>query len=204
MPRWPAAVALVLIGAIYLIVSSRFTLGPNWLVLAAVVTLLIPLTFTHRMGLHDWTRLLALGVTALVTLFVAASAIFLVVRLIGYQTPAVSLLRDAVLIWTVNILVFALWYWEIDGGGPGRRHPGRHASTDFAFPQQQQDDGLVEGWSPGFIDYLFLAFNTSTAFSPTDTLVFSRRTKVLMMIQSSISLVVVVVLAARAINTLGS
>lgn len=102
----------------------------------------------------------------------------------------------------MNILAFAVWYWEIDGGGPARRHPGRHSSTDFAFPQQQDDDGLVEGWSPGFVDYLFLAFNTSIAFSPTDTLVLSRRAKLLMMAQALISLVVLAVLAARAINTL--
>ncbi len=103
------------------------------------------------------------------------------------------------------ILTFALWYRTLDAGGPAKRHPGKHASTDFAFPQQQQDDdGLVEGWSPTFLDYLFVAFNTATAFSPTDTLVLSRRMEVAMMAESAIALVVVAVLAARAINTIGS
>lgn len=120
----------------------------------------------------------------------------------GDAARFVALLRADLI---ANVLTFALWYWDIDGGGPAHRHPGRHASSDFAFPQQQlDDDGLVEGWSPGFIDYLFLAFNTSTAFSPTDTIVLSRHAKVLMMLRSSISLVVIGILVARAINTLGS
>jgi uncharacterized membrane protein len=127
------------------------------------------------------------------------------VQLTHGQAQGVNLLRDAAIIWVANVVTFALWYWTIDAGGPARRHPGRHASTDFAFPQQQlDDDGIVEGWSPGFLDYLFLAFNTSTALSPTDTLVFSRHAKVLMMLQATISLVVIAVIAARAVNILAN
>ena len=101
-------------------------------------------------------------------------------------------------------LTFALWYWEIDGGGPSERRRDGHVSTDFLFPQLQIGDGNVErGWWPGFLDYMFVAFNASTAFSPTDTLILSRRAKVLMMVQALIAVVTVVVIAARAINTLG-
>jgi len=203
--RWPATLAVLTIGAIFFFISSKYTIGPRWVVLAVTAVLLIPLWVTRRRGMHVWTHGIALALNGVLTLAVASSAILLFYRLYTGETQAFALLRDAILIWGVNIVVFALWYWNLDAGGPAKRHPGKHASTDFAFPQQQQDDdGLVEGWSPGFTDYLFLAFNTSTAFSPTDTLVLARRMKVLMMLQSAISLLIVAVLAARAINTIGN
>ncbi len=202
--RWPATLAVLLIGTIFFFISSKYTVGPSWVVLAVTAALLIPLWATRRRGMHHWTRAIALALNGVLTLAVASSAILLLVRLSTGETQSLALLRDASLIWGVNIVVFALWYWNLDAGGPAKRHPGKHASSDFAFPQQQQDDdGEVEGWSPGFTDYLFLAFNTSTVFSPTDTLVLARRMKVLMMLQSAISLLIVAVLAARAINTIG-
>lgn len=203
--RWPATIAVLAVGAIFFFISSKYTVGPRWVVLAVTAVLLIPLWVTRARGLHVWTHGIALALNGVLTLAVASSAILLLYRLSTGETQAFALLRDAVLIWAVNIVVFALWYWNLDAGGPAKRYPGKHASTDFAFPQQQQDDdGNVEGWSPGFTDYLFLAFNTSTAFSPTDTLVLARRMKVLMMLQSAISLLIVAVLAARAINTIGN
>ena len=114
------------------------------------------------------------------------------------------LLTGAGAIWAANLLTFSLWYWEIDGGGPSERSRDGHVSSDFLFPQLQIGDGTSSGgWWPGFLDYMFVAFNASTAFSPTDTLLLTRRAKVLMMIQSLISGVTVIVIAARAINTLG-
>lgn len=203
--RWPATVALAILGGVFFLISDRFPLGPRWTVPAVIAVLLVPIWFSRLRGLHDLTAVLTRALVVLMTLAVVASAALLVVLLPASLVGPLLLLRYAALIWVANVFTFALWYWEIDGGGPAMRHPGRHASTDFAFPQQQQDDdGLVEGWSPGFIDYLFLAFNTSTAFSPTDTLVLSRRAKLLLMLQSSISLLVLAILAARAINTLGS
>lgn len=201
--RWPATIAILLVGAAYLIIPDAYSVGPPWLALAGAVTLLIPLWTARARGRRRVAHLLGRVVIGAQTVAVGASALLLLARLTQGRTQALDLLRDAGLIWGANIVTFALWYWELDGGGPAERHPGRHSSTDFAFPQQQQDDdGLVEGWSPGFVDYLFLAFNTSTAFSPTDTLVLSRRMKLLMMVQSLISLLVVAVLAARAINTI--
>jgi uncharacterized membrane protein len=202
--RWPATIAVLLVGGLYLLISDRYSVGPSWLVLAFGVALLIPFWLAHHGGRPDLSHRLALGVNGLLTLAVAASAALLIIRLGQGKTQSFELLRDAALVWVANIVTFALWYWSIDGGGPAKRHPGKHASTDFAFPQMQQDDdGVVEGWSPTFLDYLFLAFNTSTAFSPTDTMVLSRPAKVLLMAQSTISLTVVAVLAARAINTIG-
>lgn len=205
VPRWPATIALIVLGTIFFLISARYPLGPRWSVPAVIAVLLVFVWITRWRGLHHLTGKIVKLLLALMTLAVIASATLLVVLIpVGGVTPRV-LLRYSALIWIANVLTFALWYWDIDGGGPAHRHPGRHASSDFAFPQQQlDDDGLVEGWSPGFIDYLFLAFNTSTAFSPTDTIVLSRHAKLLMMLQSSISLVVIGILVARAINTLGN
>jgi hypothetical protein len=128
--------------------------------------------------------------------------VFLVGSLLRGRAQAGYLLLDAALLWVSNVLTFALWYWEIDGGGPAHRHMGADCPSDFVFPQKVAGGTASEGWVPEFIDYVFLAFNTSTAFSPTDTMVLARRAKVLMMLQSVISLVTIAVLAARAINTL--
>jgi uncharacterized membrane protein len=108
-----------------------------------------------------------------------------------------------VLIWVSTVVTFAVWYWEIDGGGPAERTTGTHASEDFLFPQMDRNDGeRAIGWSPGFLDYLFVAFTTSSAFGPTDTPVLSGRVKILTVIQTVLSLVVVIVLVAWAVGTL--
>lgn len=188
----------------YLLVSRRLSLVPPWLLLAVVALLMVPITVSWRRGLHGITRKLALGTLGIVTLALVASAVFLVLELPDHNKALqpVTLLTDAALIWMANVLTFGIWYWEVDGGGPARRHHDRHCSKDFLFPQMASSDPELQQWTPRFVDYVFLAFNTSTALSPTDTQVLSRRAKVLMMAQASISLVVIVVLAARAINTL--
>jgi hypothetical protein len=97
------------------------------------------------------------------------------------------LLQDAALLWLINVVRFAVWYREIDGGGLAQRLREAHTSEDFLFPQMNLGDKSARNWSPGFLDYLFLAFNTSTAFSPTDTAVLSRQAKVFMMLQALLS-----------------
>lgn len=201
--RWPAVVALVLIGGGYLLLSDRFRIGPPWLVLLLVAVFLIPIDITRRLGAFRFTRALVLSVVALVTVAVVSSSLFLISQLVGgNKTPAPVLLRDGAVIWLANVVVFALWYWEIDGGGPAKRSLRPYRSTDLLFPQRSVDETSYPDWAPEFVDYLFLAFNTSAAFSPTDTLVLSRTVKGLMMIQSLISIVIIAVLVARAINTL--
>ncbi len=202
VPRWPAGVALLTIAGIYAALPEQLAVGARGTLLALVAVLLVPLLGAHLRGRHGLARTLALGLTGLVTLAVMVSAVLLVVTLAGRATSAPELLRDAALIWITTVLVFAVWYWEIDGGGPVERRADAHHSEDFLFPQMAADTASASGWSPRFVDYLFLAFNTSTAFSPTDTAVLSRRAKVLMMAQSLTSLLVVAVLAARAVNTL--
>lgn len=113
---------------------------------------------------------------------------------------ATNLLRSTALLWFFNILVFALWYWEIDGGGPWKRHLSGHHAADFLFLQQ------VNGasWAPHFLDYLFVAFTGATALSPADTYPLTRRAKVLMMIEAVLALALIGILVARAVNILGS
>lgn len=199
--HWPGGVALLVVGALYLAVEDRFSVGPSWLALAAAGALLVPSGIARLRGRHDVARGAMLAATALVTTAIIASAAILVRALPGGGTPAPALLRDAALIWVGNVAVFAAWYWEVDAGGPRVRHRDGYRAVDFVFPQCAAGSA-AEGWVPGFLDYLFLSFNTSTAFSPTDTLVLSGRAKVLMMVQSLVSLAVLAVLAARAINTL--
>ncbi len=203
-PRWPAAVALLLVGALYAVISGTLTFGPRAFLLALVSVLLVPLVSAHQQGRHRLARFLGLGLVSLVTVAVVVSVFLLISSSLSGRTPAPALLQDAALLWIINVVTFAVWYWEIDGGGPAQRHREGHVSDDFVFPQMNFDVKTARAWSPGFLDYLFLAFNTSTAFSPTDTAVLSRRAKVLMMVQALLSLLVIAVLVGRAVNTLAA
>jgi hypothetical protein len=192
-PRWPALVAMLAAGCVYLALPEPLSVGPSWLLLAIVLVLLIPLTVTYRSGNHSVARVLT---------FVANGAITLALMAHHLNTAA-TLLRAASTLWFTNILVFALWYWKLDGGGPLQRERATDRSdSDFLFPQMLTAEGRDSSWSPHFIDYLFLAFNTSTAFSPTDTAVLSRWAKLVTMLQALISLMIVVLLASRAVNIL--
>jgi hypothetical protein len=127
----------------------------------------------------------------------------LIIRLPSHADPPQELLRAAASLWIANVLVFASWYWRLDGGGPHERdQKSKHVEGAFLFPQMVLSGKQAHNWRPGFVDYLFLAFNTSTAFSPTDVPVLSRWAKIMMMVQACISLVTVALLAARAVNIL--
>lgn len=204
VPRWPAVVALLAIGALYAVLSDSLTLGPRAFLLALVAVLLVPLMTAHLRGSHRLARGFGFGVVGLVTIAVVASTFLLVSLALSEGTSAPALLRDAALLWGINVVTFAVWYWETDGGGPAQRLREGHRSEDFVFPQMNLDGDAARAWSPGFLDYLFLAFNTSTAFSPTDTAVLSQRAKVLMMMQALLSLVILAVLVSRAINALAA
>jgi hypothetical protein len=134
-----------------------------------------------------------------VTASTVSSAALLLVGLQHERQSADRLLADAGLIWLANVLTFAVWYWEVDGGGPFRRAAGG-GPPDFQFPQQAGAAPGDADWIPGLVDYLFVAFTASTAFSPTDTLPLSARAKLLTMAQAALSLVVFGVIAARAIG----
>jgi hypothetical protein len=205
-PRWPAILAVVAIGLLYLLLPERLTLGPNWTLLVLIFLLLIPSLITHRMGNIRVNSLLGLALSSFTTLALLWSLASLIVGLPKHRESPAVLLQAAAALWISNILVFASWYWRLDAGGPHARDlRDAHTEGAFLFPQMVMPPGRkasVHGWKPGFVDYLFLAFNTSTAFSPTDVPVLSRWAKLLMMMQSIISLGTVVILAARAINIL--
>jgi uncharacterized membrane protein len=205
-PRWLALVAALLFGLLYAILPPWLTVGPNWLPLAleGIVLAIIAGRWSgarlrQETLSHHLQRRLAFVLLAIVTLALG-SAVGLLIFNLPHNTRADVLLRAAALLWGCNILVFALWYWEIDGGGPLQRHMRGHQAADFLFPQQA--GGNVDGWAPHFLDYLFLAFTTATAFSPTDTMPLTRRAKALMMVESILSLLVLAILAARAVNIL--
>jgi hypothetical protein len=192
------------VGALYAAISATLTFGPRAFLLALVSVLLFPLLTAHQQGRHRLARLLSLGLVSLVTVAVVVSVFLLISSSFGRETPAPTLLQDAALLWLINVVTFAIWYWELDAGGPAQRLREAHTSEDFLFPQGNLSGKTARDWSPGFLDYLFIAFNTSTAFSPTDTAFLSQRAKVLMMVQALLSLLILAVLVSRAINTIAA
>jgi hypothetical protein len=202
-PRWPAFVAMLAASGVYIAMPNPFSVGPSWLLLAIVVLLLIPITFSYHRGRHDVTRILTFAANVTITCALIASLAHLVTGIPQHLETPRALLRSASALWTANILVFALWYWKLDAGGPLRRaRQSRGLNSSFLFPQMLIRENQDSTWKPHFVDYLFLAFNTSTAFSPTDTAALSRWAKLGMMVQSLISLLIVALLAARAVNIL--
>lgn len=207
-PRWPAVVAGLAVGLLFLAMPESLTVGPAWLMLVVIAALMIPTSFFHRIGRSDLNEIFAYVLLSVITLGVVSSLALLIMRLPGHKDAPVELLRAAAALWVSNLLVFASWYWRLDGGGPNERDKaGIHKDGAFLFPQMMMDQEQrrqmgEDKWSPGFVDYLFLAFNTSTAFSPTDVPVLSRWAKAMMIVQSMISLATVALLAARAVNIL--
>ena len=202
-PRWPAFVAMVAAGGVYLALPERLSLGPSWLLLVVVFVLMIPIVYSHRRGDFHITKMFTLVANGAITIGMIASLALLIEGIPHHRDSPGALLRGATALWFTNVLVFALWYWKLDAGGPlGRDGSRGRLDSSFLFPQMLSPEGENAQWSPHFMDYLFLAFNTSTAFSPTDTAALSRWAKLGMMLQSLISLTIVALLAARAVNIL--
>ena len=197
--RWPAILALLVIAVAYSEVSEGLAFVPRVVIPAGVLIGVLLIWLALLRGRHLVVRPIALGLLGVITIAEVGSTLLLVGILLKSTVAPSSLLTDAVFIWVINVVTFALWYWEIDGGGPLMRRDHSHRPKDFLFPQQAQGE---PNWLPGFLDYLFLAFNHSTAFSPTDTAVLSPRAKAMVMIQATLALMAVVVLIAKAINSL--
>ena len=187
---------------IHYALPDRFSFGPRWFVFAVVIVLVIPIIFSIKLGRKDIARNLTFAAIGVLTLSLVGSLGLLIEGLPKHKDPPRTLLLSATLLWITNILVFALWYWKLDAGGPLGREEASFKSS-FLFPQMTHPvTDEDRAWAPNFVDYLFLAFNPSTAFSPTDTAVLSRWAKAMTMLQSTISLVIIALLAARAINVL--
>jgi uncharacterized membrane protein len=221
-PLWPSA-ALVTSAILYADLPTRFIAGPSagafsvvrWLVpgltvlvLAALLASLPGSRLMRSVGLHGHRlrltrRWLSIGMIATVSAANAASIILLVHLLVnGAHANAPILLRAAVHMWVVNVLLFGLWYWQLDGGGPAARPMCEPAARDFLFPQQTEAALEAGGWKPLFLDYLYVSFTNAAAFSPTDTMPLSRWAKMLMLVQAAISLTLAVMVVARAVNIL--
>ena len=202
-PRWPAALAILATAALSLILPEPISFGPGWLLPAVASTLLIPTVLSYRLGRLTLNRVLSHVLLGVLTASMVWSLAILIVRLPSHRDTPQELLRAATTLWVANILVFASWYWRLDAGGPNERdRRASHTYGAFLFPQMMGSGKQARAWRPGFVDYLFLAFNTSTAFSPTDVPVLSRWAKLMMMVQALISLTTVALIAARAVNIL--
>ncbi len=218
-PRWHASLAVVAAMLLYITLPPRLTIGPVWAAPAIVLLLLVPLSILvprrHRETRR--TRFLSIMLIAIVNFFNLVSVLLLVGGLFRPEKAvlhsAAMLLRTGGQIWATNILVFALWFWELDGDGPDARAHAASATeiegADFLFPQMTialaGGDGthcIDRNWKPQFIDYLYLAFTNSTAFSPTDTMPLSRWAKILMTVEAVISLITIAIVVARSINAL--
>lgn len=207
-PRWQAVLAFVAVGAIYLALPRSLIVGPTWLLPTLIVVLLIPAVVSHRLGQLSLNRILGFATNSLITLALIGSVVLLVHALPSNKEPPLQLLFSAALLWITNVIVFALWYWRIDGGGPTRRHERyEFGSNSFLFPQMQipreeRSEFACARWRPHFVDYLFVAFTQSSTFGPTDAPLLARWAKVLSMIQAFISLSIVVLLISRAVGAL--
>ena len=211
-PRWPATLAVFTALALYWFLPEKLTLGPNWVLPLLELALLIPLSVVAPMRHKDeplWQRYAAVALIALVNAANIISLTLLVHDLLqgkanGKQIVGPQLLFSSILIWLTNVIVFGLWYWELDRGGPDERSHPAHRQPDFLFPQMTTPHCMDAHWSPTFIDYLYVSFTNATAFSPTDTMPLTPAAKGLMAIQSLISLLTIALVAARAVNILGS
>ena len=205
-PFWPAQLTVLTAIALQLLLPARLTIGPFWLIPGLEGALLIGMFFAtprELEGEHPVRRRVALGLTA----FVSAANIFslsaLTHYLLHHGTPnARELIIAGVLIWLTNFLIFALWYWEMDRGGPGKRAAGHDGPPDFLFPQMADDRIEPREWRPKFIDYTYVSLTNATAFSPTDTMPLTPMAKSIMGIQSLVSLVTIGLIVSRAINIL--
>jgi hypothetical protein len=207
-PRWQAILAFVAVGGIYLALPASLIVGPIWLLPSLIFVLLVPTVVSHRAGWHGLNRVLGITINGITTLALIGSVILLVRALPSHKEAPLQLLFSGALLWLTNVIVFALWYWRLDGDGPTRRQERKEfGSRSFLFPQMQIEKSErgrfeCEGWRPIFVDYFFVAFTQSSTFGPTDAPLLARWAKILGMIQISISLSIVILLISRAIGVL--
>jgi hypothetical protein len=216
-PRWHASLAVLAAMALYITLPPRLIVGPAWMAPLLILLVLVPLSVLapRRHGETRRMRIWSILLIAMVNFFNLASVLLLVG---GFFRPekaathsAAMILRTGAQIWLTNILVFALWFWELDGEGPDARARFDSATdfrnADFLFPQMQmaisgaKSSPCVDAsWKPQFIDYLYLAFTNSTAFSPADVMPLSRWAKVLMTVEALISLITIAIVLARSVS----
>jgi len=204
-PRWPASLALVVCAALYVVLPDRLVVGPHWLLPVLVALPLAPLSARkHRHPDEStWIRHATIGLIALVTLANVTSMALLVHHLlVSHVSQGRQLIYSAVAVWLTNVIVYGLWFWEVDRGGPHRRASGEKLQPDLQFPQMESPNLAPEHWRPHFTDYLYTSFANGTSFAPADAMPLSFRMKALFTTESIVSLVTIAVVAARAVNIL--
>jgi uncharacterized membrane protein len=209
-PRWPVALAVSIFIAISIVLRAlephRESLGPHWLVPAIEIALFVALVAadtTRPTRRARWLRRVSIAlILALVAVALIATAVLVrgLIKGGAVTNSATTLLSEGAVIWLGNCLVFGLLYWQLDSGGPLARHRGERAFPDFAFSQQLSPELAPPGWRPRYVDYLILGLTTSTAFSPTDVMPMTASAKLTMALQSLISLLVIGLVIARAVN----
>jgi hypothetical protein len=204
--RWPATLAVVVAIGLYMTLPDDLVLGPTWIVPLLEGAILVPLTVArpHRHpGESGHSRIAAIVLIAIANVGNVASLSLLIHLLLsGVHITGRTLVFSAIQIYLTNVIIFGLWYWELDGGGPAARLGNRSPYPDFLFPQMNAKNQAQPGWRPAFVDYLYVSLTNATAFSPTDTMPLTRKVKLLMGIQCLASLLTIALVAGRAVNIL--
>ena len=204
-PHWPAQLVIATAVILQVLLPDRLSAGPRWLVPGIETLMLIGLWVASPQrieDIHRRRRRISLGLSSLASIANGVSLVLLC-RLLFKHNPSNghALILAGALIWLTNILIFSLWYWEIDRGGPGTRAAGKDRAPDFLFPQMTERE-LCMGWRPKFADYLYVSLTNALAVSPTDTMPLSIPAKLIMGLQSLISLVTIGLVISRAVNIL--
>jgi hypothetical protein len=209
-PRWPVILEVLGVLLLFVLLRARVSLMPDWFPIALGIAFVMPMVGVWLSRAHpSWLRIER---TSTIVLSVIAETLTLftigyMIRDILVQSVALSghqLLASSIGGWFTNVMVFSLLFWHIDRGGPEARMNNQDLKPDWLFPQTGVPEQVPPDWRPQYVDYLFLSFSTATAFSTTDVIPLTSRAKMLMMLESSISLVTIIVVASRAINILGS
>ena len=206
-PYWPAQLAVGLAIVLNLSLASQITIGPRWLlpgvegILLVALVVIAPARATVQRVRERRFALAVIGLVSLVNIVLLARLVDHLIN--GSSVGGRSLILSGAVLWVTNVLLFAVWYWEMDRGGPVARYENATALVDFQFPQMDDPKLAPEGWRPGFLDYLYVSLTNSTAFSPTDTMPLTHTAKIVMAIQSVTALLTVGLVIARAVNILG-
>ncbi len=204
-PHWPASLALVVCVGLYAVLPNRLAVGPHWIVPALVALPIIPLSARRHRHPNDapWVRRLSIFTIALISLANVVSVALLVhLLLVANVQQGRALIYSAVAVWLTNVIVFGLWYWELDRGGPHLRAGDEARLPDIQFPQMENPSLAPPHWRPTFLDYLYTSFANGTSFAPADAMPLSASAKSLFLVESLISFVTVAIVAARAVNIL--
>jgi hypothetical protein len=212
-PQWPTSVALFVGALLNLIVPQEIAIGNlRWFLpvfegiaaIAVSVGLGDRLEGAHTRAAVQWRRMSVLAIAVLTAANIISLVLLVRFLLQGNDVDGSALVRSAISIWSTNVIAYAAWYWELDGGGPVNRRDETSPVRDFVFPQMTEDNARYapSDWYPRFLDYLYVSFTNATAFSPTDTMPLSGRAKSLMAVQATVALVTIGIVAARAVNIL--